>query len=54
MADILHEEIVSSLNFRVQSCKSGGGGGQFPPCPPSPTPLIKLVQLEKQKKSQDL
>ena len=27
MTDILHEEIFSSLNFRVQSCKSGGGGG---------------------------
>ena len=54
MADILHEEIFSSLNFRVQSCprvgggavpptfkSGGGGGGMLPPCPPppSPTPL---------------
>ena len=39
MADIciLHEEICSSLNLRVQSCPrvcvggGGGGGGQLPP-----------------------
>ena len=38
MADILHEEIFSSINFRVQSCPrvgrwggGGGGGGQCPP-----------------------
>ena len=30
MADILHEEIFSSLNFRVQSCPRGGEG-QLPP-----------------------
>ena len=50
MADILHEEIFASSNFRVQSCPrvgghSGpplskvGGGGQLPPYPPYPTPL---------------
>ena len=35
MADILHEEIFSSLNFRVQSYPrvGGGGGGELPPCP---------------------
>ena len=60
MADILHEEIFSSLNFRVQSCprvgggggqcpptfKNGGGGGAVaPPVPPSPTPLIHAPLL---------
>ena len=44
MADILHEEIFSSLSFRVHAIisKSGGGqcpplskvGGQLPPLPP--------------------
>ena len=46
MADILHEEIFSSL-IRVQTCpKSGGWGGgggggaiAHPPPPPSPTVL---------------
>ena len=64
MADILHEEIFSSLNFRVQSCprvgggqcppppplsKVGGGGGQLPPCPPSPTPLACALTVDKFK-----
>ena len=45
MADILHEEIFSSLNYRVQSCPRVGG--KLPPCPPSPTPLLKQwVKLE--------
>ena len=50
MADILHEEIFSSLNFRVQSCPrvgggGGGGGGSCPPCPPFSytTDLASLV-----------
>ena len=42
MADILNEEIFSSLNFRVQSFLRMGGqcpplskvGGQLPPLPP--------------------
>ena len=47
MADILHEEIFSSLNFRLQSCPRKGGGGNAPPllkvggggsCPPCPPP----------------
>ena len=39
MADILHEEIFSSLNFRGNHVQEwggggGGGGGSCPPCPP--------------------
>ena len=37
MADILHEEIFSSLNFRVQSCLRVGAVA------PPPTPLHELV-----------
>ena len=37
MAGILHEEIYSSLNFRVQSCpRVGGGGGGGAVAPPAP------------------
>ena len=48
MADILHEEIFSSLNFRVQSCpRVGGGGGQLPPLPPfSYTPLVCVIMYD--------
>ena len=33
MADILHEEIFSLLNFRVQSCPIKSGGAVAPPAP---------------------
>ena len=54
MADILHEEIFSSLNFRVQSCPRvcvcvcvvGGGGGGGAVATPSPTPLVLLVVVQ--------
>ena len=56
MADLLHEEISSSLNFRVQSCPrvggqcpplskvGGGGGGGGAVAPPAPLLLHHCLE----------
>ena len=40
MADVLHEEIFSSLNFRSNHVQEWGAVAPPPPAPPSPTPLV--------------